>query len=82
MSKAEGLLEIISSANPVDDSLDVELASCDGDLTDDLRQQLRKSLCMHIFGRPGLLSRRLRVCLANFCGVCFVHCTERLKVHS
>ncbi|KAI0818913.1 putative zinc-finger of transcription factor IIIC complex-domain-containing protein [Irpex lacteus] len=68
VGKAEGLLEIISTANPVDDSLDVKLISYDGDFNDDLRQQLRKSLCMHIFGRPGLLSRRLRVCLANFCG--------------
>ncbi|KAI0086304.1 putative zinc-finger of transcription factor IIIC complex-domain-containing protein [Irpex rosettiformis] len=67
-SLVEGLLEIVSGPDPVDDTLDVDfLPSYDGDFTADLRLQFRNSLRTRVFGRSGLLSRRLRVCLANYC---------------
>ena len=70
LSRVQGrLLEYLAQRQVPDDTQDILLAPWQGELTADLRQQLRKSFRTHLFGRDTLLSQRLSIMLAAFCQV-------------
>ncbi|KAI0693750.1 transcription factor IIIC subunit delta N-term-domain-containing protein [Cytidiella melzeri] len=64
---AKSVLGVLGSIHPVDDSTDISLPQWFDNLTAEMREQYRRSLRMHIFGRHALLSQRLKAFLAGFC---------------
>ena len=73
------LLELLHNRHISDDTLDVHFRECGGEVSPDLRRQLRKSLRTHLFGRNTFLAQRLRVMLLGFCRVRAM-CTRQIGI--
>jgi general transcription factor 3C protein 4 len=66
------LLEILRPPS-IDSSINVTVPLLQGELDQELREGLRRSLKKHLFGWSDFLSLRLRLAVADFCWVGYVY---------
>ncbi|KAI0917842.1 hypothetical protein AcV5_002680 [Taiwanofungus camphoratus] len=67
------LLEVLSPFPQLENIVQVAVPSYTGELTSEVRQQLKKSLSMHLFGWDAVFSQRMKLTVAYFCQR---HCEE------
>lgn len=63
------LLEVLSPFPQLENIVQVAIPSYTGELTSEVRQQLKKSLSMHLFGWDAVFSQRMKLTVAYFCQV-------------